>query len=194
LLTSLWSSNNGIKSLFEALNVVFREKEERSFVRFTLTAFAFTFGGIAFLLFAVSAVVALPVVLNFVGFENQAGLVLRVLRWPLLLLVLMVGLSATYRFGPSRNEARWEWITWGGAVAAVGWLAVSFGFSYYVANFGSYNKTYGSLGAVIGFMTWIWISSIVVLMGGALNAELLFARRRREGRDTRPVASAEAVA
>lgn len=195
LLTSLWSANNGIKSLMEALNVVFREKEGRSFIRFTLVAFGFTAGGIAFLIVTVSAVVALPVVLNFVGYGNDAALVLRLVRWPVLLLVLMVGLSATYRFGPDRDGAKWEWITWGAGVAAVGWLVTSFAFSYYVANFGNYNKTYGSLGAVIGFMTWIWISSMVVLMGGALNAELEFGRQRREqGATPAPVAPQEATA
>ncbi len=89
-----------------------------------------------------------------------------------MLVVLSVALSLIYRYGPSRNQARWQWVSWGGGVAAVCWVLVSLGFSYYVAHFGSYNKTYGSLGAVVGFMTWIWISSMVVLMGAELNAEL----------------------
>jgi membrane protein len=77
-----------------------------------------------------------------------------------------------YRYGPSRAEARWRWITWGSAFATVAWIAASVLFSWYVANFGSYNKTYGSLGAIIGFMTWIWISIIVVLVGAKLDAEM----------------------
>ena len=93
-------------------------------------------------------------------------------RWPVMFLVLTFALAVIYRYGPSRNKARWQWVSWGGAAAAVFWIVASLAFSFYVANFGNYNKTYGSLGAVVGFMTWIWISSMVVLMGAELNAEL----------------------
>ena len=96
----------------------------------------------------------------------------RLARWPVLLARRRAGLSLLYRYGPSRDKAEWKWVTPGGLVAAVLWLAVSMLFSWYVANFGSYNETYGSLGAVIGFMTWIWISSIVVLLGAEINAEM----------------------
>jgi membrane protein len=172
LATSLWSANAGMKSLLGALNAVYHERERRSFVRFTLTAFAFTLGAIAFIIVALLAIVAVPVILNFVGLSRVTEALLKVLRWPLMLVVLTAALALIYRYGPSRNKARWQWVSWGGAAAALCWLIASVAFSYYVANFGSYNKTYGTLGAVIGFMTWIWISSIVVLMGAELNAEL----------------------
>lgn len=82
------------------------------------------------------------------------------------------GFSVLYRYGPSREHARWRWITPGGIAAAIGWLVMSVLFSWYVANFGHYDRTYGSLGAVIGFMTWIWLSLIVILFGAELNSEL----------------------
>lgn len=172
LATSLWSANAGMKSLFDALNIVYHEHEKRSFVRLTLLSFAFTLGAIAFVILALLAVVAVPVVLNVVGLGSDTGFLLRVARWPAVLVVLTGALALIYRYGPSRRPARWQWVSWGGGIAAVLWLVASIGFSYYVANFGSYNKTYGTLGAVIGFMTWIWISSLVVLMGAELNAEL----------------------
>jgi membrane protein len=172
LAISLWSANSGIKSLFDALNVVYHEVEKRSFVRRTLVSFAFTLGGLAFLIFALLAVVAVPIVMNFIGFGNATALLLAVSRWPLLLVVIALNLSLIYRYGPSREGVRWQLFNWGVAGAALGWLLVSLIFSYYVANFGSYNKTYGSLGAVVGFMTWIWISTMVVLLGAELNAEL----------------------
>ncbi|WP_158744254.1 YihY/virulence factor BrkB family protein [Acidisphaera sp. L21] len=172
LATSLWSANAGMKSLFGALNVVYHEHEKRSFVVFTLTALSFTLGAIAFVIVALLAVVALPIFLNFVGLSSVTDSLLRVLRWPFMLVVITGALALIYRYGPSRTKARWQWVSWGGASAALLWLVASLGFSYYVANFGSYNKTYGTLGAAIGFMTWIWISSIVVLMGAELNAEL----------------------
>jgi membrane protein len=100
------------------------------------------------------------------------GLLLKLARWPILLLLAGCALTLIYRYGPSRIELRWQWITWGSVFAAVAWLAASAAFSWYAANFGSFNKTYGSLGTVIGFMTWIWLSTIVVLVGGKLNAEV----------------------
>ena len=75
-----------------------------------------------------------------------------------------------YRYGPSRDTAQWRWLTWGSAFAAIGWVVVSILFSWYAAHFGTYNKTYGSLGAVIAFMSWMWLSSIVILLGAELNA------------------------
>jgi uncharacterized BrkB/YihY/UPF0761 family membrane protein len=86
--------------------------------------------------------------------------------------LVALGLTLIYRYGPSRAEPRWQWITWGSAFAAAIWLAASALFSWYAANFGSFNKTYGSLGAIIGFMTWMWVSIIVVLLGAKLNAEI----------------------
>jgi membrane protein len=82
------------------------------------------------------------------------------------------GLACIYRFGPSREAPRWKWITWGSAAATILWLAASALFSWYAANFGTFNETYGSLGAAIGFMTWLWISAIAILLGAELNAEM----------------------
>jgi membrane protein len=97
---------------------------------------------------------------------------LKIVRWPILFVLIVLALSVIYRYGPSRTAAQWRWITWGSAFAAVSWLAASALFSWYVANFGSYNKTYGSLGAIVGFMTWMWVSIVVVLIGAKLDAEL----------------------
>ena len=172
LLTSLWSANQGIKGLFDALNVVYHEKEKRSLVRFNLVCLMFTLGAILFVVLALVCIAVIPIVLKFFGLENQGAGLIAIARWPLLMVVLAGLLSLVYRHGPSREYAKWQWVSWGSAFAAVAWLASSIGFSYYVANFGNYNKTYGSLGAVVGFMTWIWISAMIVLVGAELNAEL----------------------
>jgi len=97
---------------------------------------------------------------------------LKLTRWPILFVLTVLALSVIYRFGPSRSAPRWRWVTWGGIFATTAWLAASALFSWYVANFGSYNRTYGSLGAIIGFMTWMWVSIIVVLVGAKLDAEM----------------------
>jgi membrane protein len=180
LAVSLWSSNQATKAVFDALNVVYEEKEKRGFVLYTAVTLMFTLGGILFMLLAMGAVVVLPAVLNVVGMGTTAEWLLHVLRWPLLALGITGLLAVLYRYGPSRERAQWRWITWGGAFAAVAWLAVSLGFSWYVASFGNYNATYGSLGAIVGFMTWIWISATVILVGAELNAEM----ERQTARDT----------
>ena len=172
LLVSLWSANSGIKALFDSLNAVYEEQEKRSFIRLNLVTLSFTIATIAFLLIALACVIALPVALNFFPVPGVTTLLLKTARWPLLLVLVALGLTLIYRYGPSRDEPRWQWITWGSAFAAIVWLAASALFSWYAASFGSFNKTYGSLGAVIGFMTWMWLSIIVVLLGAKLNAEI----------------------
>ncbi len=171
LLLSLWSGNGAVKALFGGLNVAYEERETRGFVHLTLLTLAFTFGGIAFALLAISAVVVAPAALAFLHVD-AGGWWLAALRWPALLTVLALGLSVVYRYGPSRRQPRWRWITPGGLVAALLWLGASLLFSFYVSNFGSFDKTYGSLGAVVGFMTWLWYSTIIVLVGAELNAEI----------------------
>jgi membrane protein len=99
--------------------------------------------------------------------------------------LIVVGLAVLYRYGPSREEAEWRWLTPGSLFAAFAWIAGSLAFSYYLQNFADYNATYGSLGAVIGLMTWMWMSAIVVLAGGEINAEVEHqtARDSTEGGD-----------
>ncbi|GLS68174.1 hypothetical protein GCM10007890_01860 [Methylobacterium tardum] len=168
---SVWSANGGMKHIFDALNLVYNEREKRNFFVLNLVSLAFTAGALLFLIMALVSVVVLPVVFEFIGMGKDAWW-LALLRWPVLLLAVLGGLAVLYRYGPSRDAPRWRWVTGGSAVAAVLWLGGSLLFSWYVAHFGSYNKTYGSLGAAIGFMTWIWISTTIVLLGAQVNAEM----------------------
>ncbi len=171
LLISLWSANGAVKAMFGGLNIAYEERETRNFLRLNLISFAFTLGALLFVAVTLSAVVAVPVALHFIGLDS-GSVWLAELRWPLLLVVAAFAISVLYRYGPSRRKPRWRWISWGGTLAAVLWLAASVLFSFYVANFAHYDKTYGSLGAVVGFMTWIWYSTIIVLLGAELNSEL----------------------
>lgn len=172
LLIALWSANSGMKALFDALNVVYDEKERRGFFKLNAVSLALTIGAIVFVLAAIGFIVALPVALELLPLRGVLQWLIHALRWPMLLLAIIVALALLYRFGPSRDQPRWRWVSWGSAVAGVVWVTASAGFSWYAENFGAYNKTYGSLGAVIGFMTWMWISAIVILLGGELNAEI----------------------
>ncbi|GLH80642.1 hypothetical protein SSBR45G_55510 [Bradyrhizobium sp. SSBR45G] len=172
LAISLWSANAAMKSLFDTLNVVYRERETRGFIRLNAVSLLFTGGAILFALLAIAAIVVVPVLLTYLGLSDAADLLLRIGRWPAIFVCVALGLALIYRYGPDREEPKWRWISWGSALAAALWLAGSALFSWYAANFGSFNATYGSLGAVIGFMTWIWISAIVILIGAELDAEL----------------------
>jgi membrane protein len=172
LLIALGSANSGMAALFDALNVVYDEREKRSLVRFYATTFLFTLAGIVFVMLAIAGVVVLPLMLKFVGLATTTEWLLAILRWPILFVTIVVGLACIYRYGPSRRDARWRWVTWGSILGALLWMAASMLFSWYVATFDSYNKTYGSLGAGVGFMVWLWISAVIVLLGGELNAEM----------------------
>jgi membrane protein len=172
LVIALWSANAGVSGLFEALTAVYEEKEKRSLVKYYATTLAFTAGIIVLVLLSLVILIVLPLVLDHIAHPGVPPVLLKIIRWPILFVLIVLALSVIYRYGPSRNAPRWRWITWGSAFAAVAWLAASALFSWYVANFGSYNKTYGSLGAIIGFMTWMWLSIVVVLVGAKLDAEL----------------------
>jgi membrane protein len=169
---ALWSANAGMKAIVDALNVVNEEDEKRGFVRLNLISLAFTAGAIAALLIAVGAVVVTPLVLERIGLAAQTESVIRVVRWPALVLGMLASLAILYRYGPSRREAKWEWLSVGAVVATLAWFGGSAALSYYLAKFANYDATYGSLGAAIGTMTWMWMSAIVVLFGAALNSEI----------------------
>jgi membrane protein len=171
LAIALWSANSGMKAIIDALNVVYEEKEKRGFIKLNLISLAFTLAGIGVLLLALAAVVVLPIALNYLGLHDATDLLLRFARWPMLIVIIIFGLAVLYRFGPSRREARWQWLTVGSVFAAIAWLASSALLSWYLASFAHYDATYGSLGAAIGLMMWLWISSIVILFGAQLNSE-----------------------
>ncbi|MCW2316553.1 membrane protein [Rhodoblastus acidophilus] len=171
LAVSLWSANSAMKSLFDTLNVIYGEQEKRGFFKLNALSLSFTLGAIVFALAAGAGVVALPVAFQTFGVPQAGDALLRFGRWPALIVVLALALAAIYRYGPSRRTARWRWVTWGSALAAFLWLVASLLFSWYAGSFGNFNETYGSLGAVIGFMTWLWISATAVLLGAELDAE-----------------------
>jgi membrane protein len=170
ILVSLWSANGGMKGLFDALNVVYGEEEKRGFFRLNAITLCFTLAMLCFAIVALAAFVLLPVILG--ALPEVMGTIMNFARWPVMAVLIAVALGLIYRYGPSRDEPKWRWISWGSIVAALCWLAFSAVFSFYAANFGTFNKTYGSLGAVIGFMLWMWLSLAVILLGGKLNAEI----------------------
>ena len=171
-LVSLWSANAGMKSIFDALNLVYDEPEKRGFIKLNLVSLGFTVGAIVFVLLAIGGIVALPAVFSATGSNGAMASVAKIARWPILLIVIGLALAVVYRSGPSRDEPKWRWITWGSAFAAIGWVVVSILFSLYTTHFADYNKTYGSLGAIIAFMFWLWLATTVILLGAEIDAEM----------------------
>lgn len=172
LALALWSANAGVKAVIDALNVVYGETEKRGFFKLNAVSLLFTLGGLAAILLMVGAVVALPIMLNHIWITEDGKMIVSLARWPLLFAVVIFGLALLYRFGPSRPAARWQWLGIGTLAAALLWLAGSLLLSWYLSNFGHYDATYGSLGAAIGLMTWMWMSAIIVLCGAELNSEI----------------------
>jgi membrane protein len=172
LALAMWSANNGIKTLFEALNVAYEEREKRSFIKLNLVSLLFTLGAIVIGILFIIGVGVVPAMLAIVGFAGHQEALISLLRWPVLVVASTLAISALYRFGPSREFAKWRWVSWGSTISAVLWLVASILFSWYLGNFANYNVTYGSLGAVIGFMMWTWISVVILLAGAEFNAEM----------------------
>jgi membrane protein len=171
-LLAVWSANGGMKAIIDALNVAYDEKEKRGFLKLNAISLAFTFAGLVGVLIAIGCVVALPIVLSTIGLGSISDALLRIGRWPALVILLLTGLAVLYRYGPSRRSPQWSWLSVGSVFAAVTWLAGSALLSFYLANYANYDATYGSLGAAIGLMMWMWMSTIVVLFGAELNAEI----------------------
>ena len=169
---AVWSANAGMKAVIDALNVAYEEREKRGFIKLNLISLAFTMGGITALLLMVSAVVAYPLALDHLGLAPESQFIVSLARWPVMFVILLFALGVLYRFGPSRRAARWEWLSVGTLAAGLLWIAGSSALSWYLSNFGNYNATYGSLGAAIGLMMWMWMSAIIVLCGAELNSEI----------------------
>ena len=172
LLLALWSANAGMKSLFEAMNVAYDESEERGFVKLTLISLAFTLAAVVGTSLFLGVVIVVPIVLKFIGLGQGTEWLIRIGSYVGMAILASLAIAALYRWGPCRDAAKWKWISPGVMLTMVLIVVVSVLFSWYVANFGSYNATYGSLGALIGFMTWIWISATILIIGGELNSEM----------------------
>lgn len=172
ILLSLWSAMGGVKAMMDALNVIYEQRECRSFIVLNLEALLLTLAGFAAFLVTVGGVVVLPIALSFVGLGSLTVTLTETLRWPALVAMLLLGLAVLYRYGPDRRTARWRWVSVGSVFAALVWIGSSYLFSWFVSNFANYNATYGSLGAAAGLMMWLWISASVVLLGAELNAEI----------------------
>lgn len=169
---ALWSSNSGMKAMMDALNVAHGVPENRPFLKLNAVSLLFTVSAMVFFLAMIAVIAIVPAILNFFWLGAWAEGLIRFGRWPAVIIVIGLGLSVLYRWGPDLPDGKWRWISPGSVLATLLLVILSIGFSFYAENFGKFNETYGTLGAVIAFMTWLWMSCIVILLGGELNAEM----------------------
>lgn len=172
LLVAGWSATAAVKAVFDALNIIYREQEKRSFLKLNAISLMTMLGGVVLLTAALVAIASVPVVTALFPFAHELERLLRLVRWPFFFVVATLAIAWLYWIGPSRERARFIWLMPGALAAALLWAAASFAFSWYVGTLGNYTATYGSLATVVVFMTWLWLSAMIVLAGAELNAEL----------------------
>jgi membrane protein len=191
IAVALYGASKGSASVITALNIAYEVKETRSFIRRTLLALLMTVGLVVVVLFGASAISALAFIEHLLPFSSPVvHTALQLLLWAVAAAVVGLGLALVYRYAPDRPDAPWAWITPGSAAATLLWLLASLGFGLYVSNFGNYNATYGSLGGVVVFLTWLYLSAYIVLMGGEMNSEL----ERQQAMEAAPAAAETAGA
>lgn len=180
VLLSLWTASAGMKQLIEAINIAYDEPETRKFLKLRGLALILTVGLIVGIVVVLGVLAALPAILSHSGVGSGAETVVNILRFPLLAGLMVVGLAVLYRYAPDRDDPRYRWVSWGAVIATILWIVGSVLFTIYVANFAHYNKTYGSLGAVVVLLLWLYLTAFVVILGAEINAEM----ERQTGKDT----------
>jgi membrane protein len=171
ILLALWSASAGTSSLMTGINIAYDEQESRNFLKLRGTALLLTLGAIVFVLLTLALVAIVPAVLNALQLGTFINLIVQIVRWVLLIVLIIAALAVVYRLAPDRDAPQFKWTSVGALVAGVLWVLASLGFSLYVNNFGSYNKTYGALAGVVVLLLWLYLTSYIILLGAEINAE-----------------------
>ena len=171
LALALWSASGGVSNLMTAINLAYDEEDNRGFIKKKLLALGLTLAAIVFMLLALGLVAVVPAIFSAIGIPTAWLVIFQVLRWVLVVVLVGAALAVLYRLAPDRDAPQMKWVSIGAVVATVLWVIASLAFSLYVSNFGSYDKTYGTLAAVVVLLMWLWITSYAVLLGAEINAE-----------------------
>lgn len=173
LVLAIYSTTKGVTALIKGLNIAYNLKERRNILALNSTAFTLTFVIMAYTLFALSLIALLPAFFNFIHVPDMIAKPILAARWLLLCGCGVFGLQIIYNFAPNHGKKKKPWISWGAGVATLFWLGGSSLFSLFVSNFGNYNETYGSLGAVAVLLLWFWLNALAILFGAEVNASFL---------------------
>lgn len=172
LLLSGWAASKGTKAFIEAMNIIYEEEDQRGFFKLNALAIGLALLGSVLAILAIGVIVGIPAITSFLNLPDNMKIIGTVASWLVLLAIFSFYLSVIYRYGPDRQKAKWKWVSSGAVIASILFAIASALFSWYAKEFGNFNKTYGSMGAVIVLMTWFFISSFVILVGAEINAEL----------------------
>jgi membrane protein len=172
VVIALWSARSAMSALMTATNIAYGEREKRNFFVQVLVSLVLTIGAVVGFLVMLLLGIAIPVTLKVLGTHAWVQVVADALQWALLWVFTVWALAFVYRYAPAREPARWHWVTWGSAIAATLWLGMSALFAIYVQAFANYGKTYGALGGVIALLMWFYFSSVIVVLGAQVNAEM----------------------
>jgi len=172
VLFAVWSARRGVDALVRAVTVAYREREDRGFIRMNLLTYGLTLGAVMVILTTLTLLVILPTVIEWLPMSQLLTSLARAGSWVVFVIMIMTAIGVLYRLAPPRRPARWRWLSIGASTATLLWVVGSAGFSFYVASFGSYNETYGTLGAIIVLLLWFYLSAYAILLGAMINAEL----------------------
>lgn len=173
ILVAIYGGTNGATAVITALNIAYEEKEKRGLVRVYLVAIAMTIGAVVVTFAALAVMAALGLLKKLLPSASQIAVIAGNVGGYVVLALFAAAVAATlYRFGPSRQEAKWRWITPGSAFVAILWILLTLGFGFYVTHFTNYHKSYGPLGAVVALLTWMYLCAYVFMFGAELNSEI----------------------
>jgi len=172
VLITLWSSSKGANALITACNITYHESTKRRFMFAIMARMMLTVAIIGMVILALLIITVMPQLLNYVLGEGLGKLAIGGVTWLVLIVLFNLGLSSLYRYGPHRARAKWRWVTPGAFFATILWVAFSYGFSYYLQSFATYNKTYGSVGGIIILLIWFYTSAFIILLGAELNSSM----------------------
>lgn len=171
LLFSVWSANKGTKSLFTGVEIAYDTSNDRGFIKQNALTLGFTFGAILLLIISMALIVAWPALVNQLGLPSGIETLITWGRWLLLALIVVWFLGMIYKYAPDKTISDFKWVLPGALLATFLWLLASWGFSFYVSNFGSYGEMYGSISAVVVMLLWLFLTSFIILLGAELNSE-----------------------
>ena len=172
VLVALWSSSKGANALIAACNITYHESTKRRFVFAIIARMMLTLAIVGMIILALLIITVMPQALNYLLGDGLGKLAVGGITWLVLMILFNVGLSSLYRYGPHRARAKWRWVTPGALFATVLWVAFSYGFSFYLQSFATFNKTYGSVVGIIILLIWFYTSALIILLGAELNSSM----------------------